>query len=749
MVLSIFLNGVFAQSYTTLKFTGKSNLTQEHIPLHYIEISNLYQHWEEGLFYPDTVLQFGSLGIGDYDRSGSFFLFQNEPNPFEGITDFILRLGHAMRVVLEIYNMEGQTIVNYTDFFSPGDHHFRVTLSSPQTCLLSAMTEDGQMSIKMINRGTGKNNKFIYLGAMPLVEDVILKKNSDKGVTPLPFILGDMMMYRGHYYSNGQDYVSQAIQQRQWESEILILPFEFGSAVVHTDSITNVGYHSATCYGNVTDDGNMNVISGMCWETSPNPTIEGSCILSGCGIGGFVCNLTELLQNTTYYVRSYAINDLDTVYGEELVFTTLQFSVPNVTTANPTGVSFNTAVCGGTVNNDGGSAVSARGVCWGTTHNPDITGETTNNGIGLGSFTSNLTNLTPGTTYYVRAYATNSIGTEYGNEMSFITSQTMDVPSVTTNSVTNISNTVATCGGNVTSIGGSPVTARGVCWSTSQNPTVSNSHTTNGSGMGGFTSNITGLSVGTTYFVRAYAINSAGIGYGNEVSFSTPVPDGSSCLGIATITDRDGNTYNTVKVGNQCWMKQNLRTTKYADGTSIEQGSSASSNIAYWYYPNNNPSNKPTYGLLYNWKAVIRNYSSSNNNPSGVQGVCPTGWHVPSYAEWDQLENYVSNQNQYLCNNTGTNIAKALAGTMSWSSSDNTCAVGNSITSNNATGFSALPAGSYAGTYFGFGEHAFFWSSTQYSISSKYFRYVNYARSYVTNDHDANYRGGSVRCLKD
>jgi len=132
---------------------------------------------------------------------------------------------------------------------------------------------------------------------------------------------------------------------------------------------------------------------------------------------------------------------------------------------------------------------------------------------------SSLTGLTANTTYYVRAYATNSKGTSYGIQKSFTTSTT--TPVVTTSSVTEITQTTATCGGNVTSNGGATVTARGVCWSTTQNPTINNSHTTNGSGTGSFTSNISGLTANTTYYVRAYATNSNGTGYGEQKTFTT------------------------------------------------------------------------------------------------------------------------------------------------------------------------------------------------------------------------------------
>ena len=197
-------------------------------------------------------------------------------------------------------------------------------------------------------------------------------------------------------------------------------------------------------------------------------------------------------------------------------------------------------------------------------------------------------------------------------------------------------------------------------------------------------------------------------------------------------------------------MKENLRTTKYADGTSISQGTTATTTKAYWYYPNNSSSNKATYGLLYNWKAVMRNSSSSSANPSGVQGICPTGWHVPSDAEWTQLTDYVSSQSKYRCNSSSANIAKALASTTGWSSSSTTCAVGNGQSGNNATGFGALPASGYRGSYSGFGYYAFFWSATESgSNGASYYRRLSYDNPDVSSYDYVKGYGLSVRCVKD
>ncbi len=254
----------------------------------------------------------------------------------------------------------------------------------------------------------------------------------------------------------------------------------------------------------------------------------------------------------------------------------------------------------------------------------------------------------------------------------------------------------------------------------------------------------------TTYYVRAYATNSAGTVYGQQVLFTTATsPDGRPCPGIPTLTDVDGNIYNTVQIGNQCWMKENLRTTKYADNTAIALGNETSTTTAYRYYPMNNSSNVATYGYLYNWPAVMRNSTSSANNPSGVQGICPTGWHVPSDAEWTQLTDYISSQSPYCCSSNTSYNAKALASTTGWYSSANTCAVGNTPSGNNATGFGALPAGYYYGGYLNLGNFVYFWSATESDSSYAYLRGLGRDYAGVGRNNGHYYDGFSVRCLCD
>lgn len=177
------------------------------------------------------------------------------------------------------------------------------------------------------------------------------------------------------------------------------------------------------------------------------------------------------------------------------------------------------ATSGGTISNDGGSPINNRGVCWSTSKFPTINNSKTNNGSGVGNFSSNLSSLNQNTTYYVRSYATNMFETVYGNEFQFTTT---GLPIVNTSAAINITSTQATLGGSISSNGGSPIIASGIVWSTATSPTIAlTTKTDNGNISGSFTNTITSLYQNTTYYVRAYATNINGTTYGPEITFKT------------------------------------------------------------------------------------------------------------------------------------------------------------------------------------------------------------------------------------
>jgi uncharacterized protein (TIGR02145 family) len=294
------------------------------------------------------------------------------------------------------------------------------------------------------------------------------------------------------------------------------------------------------------------------------------------------------------------------------------------------------------------------------------------------------------------------------------------IPTVTTGPISNITSTSATGGGNVTSDGGDQITSRGVCWSTSQNPATTDSKTADGSGTGIFTSNITGLNENTIYYVRAYAINNKGTNYGSQESFSTsPAP----------VTDIDGNVYNTIVIGTQTWMKENLKTTKFRDNTTIPI---VTDNTAwyslltpgYCYYENNETTYKNVYGTLYNWFAV------------NTDKLCPTGWHVPRDAEWTILTTFLGGENV-----AGGKLKET--GFSHWSS-PNTSAT-------NEVKFNALPGGNRLPTalFYDLNYAGRWWSSTEASDSFSWQRGLYYESASVNREEGNKISGYSVRCIKD
>jgi len=300
-------------------------------------------------------------------------------------------------------------------------------------------------------------------------------------------------------------------------------PLEDGRPFVSTIKSDFITSTTAELYAEIISTGELNITSfGHCWSTSNTPTIENMYQDNDNYTSNkYVTNITGLNSLTKYYFRAYAINSIGTAYGEVLIFTTNEAGEPKITTSNASDITSISVNLEGEIYDIGMALITQHGHCWSTGQNPTIGDSKTSLGaIGVGSFISNVSSLTQNTTYYFRAYATNTFGTVYGSSLSFST--TNGEPTAVTIGSSNISASSVDFEGEVTGIGDSPVTQHGHCWSTGQNPTIGDSKTSLGAiGVGSFISNVSNLTQNTTYYYRAYATNSFGTVYGSSMSFIT------------------------------------------------------------------------------------------------------------------------------------------------------------------------------------------------------------------------------------
>jgi uncharacterized protein (TIGR02145 family) len=397
-------------------------------------------------------------------------------------------------------------------------------------------------------------------------------------------------------------------------------------------------------------------------------------------------------------------------------------TLPVLNTDEAEEITINSAIVGGNVTSDGGAEVTARGICWSTLDEPALSDNFKASGTGLGEFTCTIDGLNPNTEYHLRAYAENSVGVAYGNEVTFITGTA--APAVTTSSITGITNNSATCGGTITYNGGGTITEKGVCWSTSPNPDIQGAHTNVANGTDTYTCAMTPLAQGTKYYARAYVKNSSGIAYGEQVQFNTK------------LADIEGNLYNVVYIGNQVWMTENLKTTAFNDNTPIPYVPANDDWIirntpAYCWF-GNDISYKSTFGALYNWYTV------------GTGKLCPTGWHVPDDSEYKTLEIHLGMtvDQADLWDWRGTDQGNQMKSTTSWNEGGN---------GSNSSGFNGLCGGyryGATGAYNALGILTYWWSS-EHNTDQAVYRRLDFDNNGVYRSVTSKRGGKYIRCIKN
>ena len=578
--------------------------------------------------------------------------------------------------------------------------------------------------------------------------------------------------------------------------------------VVTLDSISGITQTSAFILGGkITDDGGMPITAyGIVIGTSANVTYETA--LNGKEWSGrpnlpytmIGSTITGLSTNTQYYYRAYATNAVGSGYGEAVAFhtvkdgqpcpgiatvtdidgntyntvmigsqcwlkenlkvtkaadnTPVEHSTPNAN-ASYTGKSYKWAAAMYNASPSALGVYNERGICpvgwhipndaewnelityagansakklsstsgWNSSSTANTPGnnQSTNNATGLNflaypNFSQNYVYLVSSNDISRFCISYNAENASVGSGVSTTgygvrclkdantTAESPTLPKVEIVSMNASTNPAyqKTITARVTDNGGSSITDRRIIYSKNPHPSTSNM-----TSYGSFTDNTasnfiltSNLEANTTYYFRAAARNSVGWSYSEEYSFTTPASGGSGlkCPGAPTVSDRNGNGYPTVQIGTQCWMAQNLRSTTYPGGGSITN-----------YLPNGASLNS-NYGRLYTYTDAMN--GSVKVGTQDVQGVCPSGWHLPSFNEYETLFNYLRGESAYQCGGSSTKISKALSSKAGWQSSTDVCSPGQEMSSNNASGFNAYPAGrSFSSTYYDYGTAAVFLTS--------------------------------------
>lgn len=414
-------------------------------------------------------------------------------------------------------------------------------------------------------------------------------------------------------------------------------------------------------------------------------------------------------------------------------------ALATISTNSLTSISLTSVIVGGQVSADGGANVSARGIVWSTTANPTLSSNVLALGNGTGNFSETLSGLSPNTKYYIRAYATNSAGTAYGTQQSF-TTLPAELPTLTTYEVSSITQTNAISGGNITNDGGAIVTQRGLVYGTTQNPTLSNAFTQDGSGMGNFTTTLSGLTPNTTYYIRSYATNSSGIAYGVERSFTTldslSVPDTTSSTTIcgAYIAPNEWREF----------MCYNLGAAYTGNNAARLFTPSWELNGGYWQWgrkamaaagPSGPDTEQANVGGIAGWDETFApNLSWGYQDNSGHvektgSDPCPAGFRVPTWNEWDGV---IANNPAIDVNSTWTN------------------APANYSTGKKFGDKLFLPAAGfrrYFGTLSSRGVYGFYWSSLGDTYNEAWYLGFVFGKVDIINDFRT--VGASLRCISE
>ena len=476
-----------------------------------------------------------------------------------------------------------------------------------------------------------------------------------------------------------------------------------------TTSTLDAEIISAKVSGVLYEEGDSKVTEkGICWGTTDDVSIANNKIISTTKEMTFTLEITGLEYEKTYFVRAYAMSGLGVSYGKVRSFTTLSNDLPNIVLSMASLPHANSADLSVQINQQTKSTFTT-GLCWSTSAMPTVLNNTlavteipySNTVPFTNNYPETLQNLDETTTYYARAFCTNGISLAYSNPVTIITANPINLVSLNSLGFTD-----ASVGASVTDINATAVTAVGICWSENPLPTVADNKSEQAY-LANYTTQLTPLNPGTIYYLRAYINTSSKTIYSTQKKIITYK---------GTVTDYDGNSYKTVQIGNQEWMASNLKTTHYSDGTALQYAggnynlwvnSVNSHQLVYCYYGDQS-SNNATYGKLYPAYICTAN-------------IAPTGWHVPSVTEWQNI----------FANNSITDVWDAPLDF-----------------DNNITRLSLSPGGQWNSGYGDLGQKGYFWGTPlTTSIYAQNLLTVTGSNTLISSNSPG--LGCSIRCVKN
>ena len=699
---------LFGQESITLTFTGQDE-NQDYVRLNNVVITNLTRGWSDQIVFPDTIYTLNiGVGVEEYAADNEMKVM---PNPFDGVTRINLSSAQTEKARLMVVDMQGRLYAQYAGTLTAGDNYFNITLSTPQMYILMVQMPTRRQSLKMVNTGHGGSDHITFSGNLPKAHRL-----ETKGASTRTFFPGYEMRYvgRGQHLTADQPRESAIITQPQNTDETIVLNFVF------TDGIPCPGMPTVTDHeGNVY---NTVQIGSHCWTkenmrcvTSPT---TGTYLITPDGTS-YTCTGKQAHwvngDSATYAPLGYgvlynwnaAVDTFNTAYGELHVDTTRVHPVFAYWLEN------------------------RRGICPEGWHIPSFQEWPRNVATALASnigwnscseegtpgYNPDSNNVTGFSALPAGFYFNNY--SNFGAEAIFWTATRWELSCPSAKYIDY----------DLSSIGS---------WNDPDN-------------------------CFSVRCVRDYEPNSA--------PWTVEPEKGIPCPGTPTVTDHEGNVYNTVQIGSQCWTKENMRCrTSPTTGTDIVNNaityyngyyqitSTYSGKTAHWL--NGDSIGHSNLGLLYNWNAAVDTFNTaygelhlSDNSDDAVEvtftgfrrGICPEGWHIPSVNEWNMLRNYLGSQNEFICQQGGVNYGNSstLKSYMGWS-----LRLGMECPElRNATGFTALPnhiAQTSAGTRY----LSQFWSYSDmidncFKIAESVANYSCSVSNVLKNSDQ------SVRCVKD